>query len=380
MIRPKECSKGRLNTSEIVSKNSSGACTSHAARCPRQKNKDISITNESSTHNTSVQKCKHSKTGNTHKCHSESLKKITPQSLDVVEFHNKPSNIISQQSLSSPKLSLFPSISPEGVRQQDLTVMRHGMSRSKSMRMEKGEKKFKVNGNRSTLKDRSNQGFFKSFDDLASAIFQENTFKKTSSLLRQQTTIAERKQYTMDDMWSNPQDLPDSVFYKSEVSPKHKIGKISTPCRNKGLVDSWKRRTGFTNANKKHIDKGQFDLEMIISAKTTASSLKETMGKGFKAKASPLNYEYTCDRAQTSNDYNTNSMIISDNELEGGTHVVGLNPSTNNCHKVGSKKIKKMKSAPRWTISIADPDGDVFEEESLEDMESVCTVKLQKIL
>ena len=388
MIRPIECSKGKLNTSEIASKNSSGTCTSHCRRLPRQKNRAISVINESSDRDTSVQKFKNSTTGNTHKCHSESFKTITPQSLDVAEFHGKPSIIIPQESLCSSKLSFSPYIPSEYVRKQDLTFKSHGMSRSKSMRMEKCEKKFKVNNNRSTLIHQSNQSFFKSFDDLASAIFQENTFKKTSTLLRQQTTIAERKQYTMDAMRSEPKDLPDSVFYTSEGLPKHKISKLSTPCRNKGLIDSWKRRTGFTHTNRKNIDKGQVDLEMIISAKTTASSLKGTMGKGwFKAKAPPLNHEYTCARVQKSNSCKTNSICISDNELEGGTNVVDQNLHTNNYHQVGCKKIMKAKSPPKWTISIADPDGDVFEVNSnikgrgsLEDMEPVCRVKLQKLL
>ena len=135
----------------------------------------------------------------------------------------------------------------------------------------------------------------------------------------------------MDDMWSNPKDLSDSVIYKSGNSPKHKISKLSSPCRNKVLIDNWKRRTGFTHANKKHIDKGQVDLEAIVSAKTTASSLKGTMGKNFKSKSSPLNYEHSCDRVQQKlNNCKTSGINLSDNTLEGRTIILGQNQHTNN--------------------------------------------------
>ena len=375
MIRPKDCSRGKANNSgEVTVKRScSGFGSSHSTMCHLQKNKN-SIGIENSLSHTCSKKFQNSNILDTEPRKLDSLMQGTAIITDLSMTSANPDQTTpSGSSNFSTVLAFDSSKMPPNVQQTKTASVESGsnmMARSKSMKLDKREKRSNFSTGESRLKKQSQNGIFKSFDDLAAVMFQESVpFKKTSSLLRQQTTIVPpRKQNTIGDRGSVLQDSPKSI-YMDNMSPKTNKEKM-------------KRRAGFTNANKSRIDKGQIDLEMIVSAKSKAS----TIGKVYKRnerKRKHSENEYSGEGDNDTNHYRNNVVLKGRNRKLGRSKtVLGPDPMGDDYDIPAYHRISKGVPKPRWTISIADPDGDVFEvksnihpQQDLKDITSVCTTK-----
>ena len=386
MIRPKDCSRGNTNTKskQVTGKNCSGYCSSDSRMCHQQKDRH-SIGIDNLLQHTCTKKYQHSNTLDIHQSKSDSHLKSNTRSSDVsMTSENRIKTIQTDPTISSTVLTIETSQMPPHVQTRTASVAASNsaskskvcMKRSKSMKVDKYEKRSNFNSGESKLRKQSDDGFFKSFDDLAAAMFQEsNPFKKTSSLLRQQTTVIQpKKQFTIGEQTSGLQDSPKSVC-KSNMSPK------AIP-----NVERMKRKAGFTNANKNRVDKGQIDLEMVVSAKSTAS----TIGKVYKINGRKrINAESDSfgEGVTDNHHYENNEIGKERNRKFGRSKTVMTHDPVDNCgNSSGYPTTYKGKCKPRWTISIADPDGDVFEvksniqhQQDLKDIRSVCTINFINI-
>ena len=386
MIRPKDCSRGNTNTKskQVIGKNCSGFCSSDTRMCHQQKERH-SIGIDNLIQHTCTKKYQHSNTLDIHQSKSDSHLKSTTRSADVsMTPENRIHTCQTDPQILSTTLTIESSQMPPHVQTRTASVAASNtaskskvcMKRSKSMKVDKYEKRTNFNRGESKLKKQSEDGFFKSFDDLAAAMFQEsNPFKKTSSLLRQQTAAVQpNKQFTIGERNFGLQESPKSVC-KSNMSPKAMPN-----------IDRMKRKAGFTNANKNHVDKGQIDLEMIVSAKSTAS----TIGKVYKINGRKrINAESDNFGEFIADNHHYENNIIGkqrNRKLGRSKTVMTHDPMNSDDDLYGYHTTNKGKCKPRWTISIADPDGDVFEvksniqpQQDLKDVRSVCTTKFINI-
>ena len=271
------------------------------------------------------------------------------------------------------EISLFPSLHaqefhPERTmdsKPKEKNLQRHGVSRSRSMKMNKYDKKSLAADYdplmiRPMLRRSTDENIFKSFDTVAAAIFQEIPLRKTSTLLRQNTVAATQKDNCDDEVVTYQNSLLDQRNRMKVLSMgiPH-ITKSSSTKHNVGIVDSWKRRKGFTKRITKTIDKGQVDFEMVVSAKHKASLFKENMGKVAKLKLSTADDE--CHRTHNNSNKDVNEHIkdASNSDLEEGKIIARKNRCMDDSYTTNSKNIKNSKIENNLTISIADPQGDV---------------------
>ena len=271
------------------------------------------------------------------------------------------------------KISAIPSLHPQEFhpertmdsKPKEFSLQRHGVSRSRSMKMNKYDKKsLAVDYDplmlRPMLRRSTDENIFKSFDTVAAAIFQEIPLRKTSTLLRQNTVAATQKDNCDDELVTTQTSLLDQKT-RMKVLPMgiSHTNKSSSIKHNTGIVDSWKRRKGFGKRITKTMDKGQVDFEMVVSAKYKASSLKENMGKIAKLKLPVANDE--CHRTHNSSykDVNVHINDASNSDLEEGKIITRKNRCMDDSYTTDSKRIKNPNISNNFTISIADPQGDV---------------------
>ena len=271
------------------------------------------------------------------------------------------------------KISAIPSLHPQeshpertmDSKPKEFSHQRHGVSRSRSMKMNRYDKKsLAVDYDplmlRPMLRRSTDENIFKSFDTVAAAIFQEIPLRKTSSLLRQNTVAATQKDNCDDELVTTQTSLLDQKT-RMKVLPMgiSHTNKSSSIKHNIGIVDSWKRRKGFGKRITKTMDKGQVDFEMVVSAKHKASSLRENMGKIAKLKLPVANDE--CHRTHNSSykDVNVHINDASNSDLEEGKIITRKNRCMDDSYTTDCKRIKNPNISNNLTISIADPQGDV---------------------
>ena len=286
----------------------------------------------------------------------------------------KPSDATTSECVDPlSKISAFPSLHPQeshpertmDSKPKELSLQRHGVSRSRSMKMNKYDKKSLAADYdplmlRPMLRRSTDENIFKSFDTVAAAIFQEVPLRKTSTLLRQNTVAATQKDNCDDEVVTYQNSLLDQKN-RMKVIPMgiSHINESSNLKYNIGIVDSWKRRKGFTKRITKTIDKGQVDFEMVVSAKHKASSLKENMRKMAKLKLPTANDE--CHRTHNNSYKDVNEHIddASNGDLEEGKMITRKVRCIDDSYTTNSKTMKNSNILNNLTISIADPQGDI---------------------
>ena len=286
----------------------------------------------------------------------------------------KPSDATTSECVDPlSEILAFPSLNPReshlkrtmDSKPKELSLQRHGVSRSRSMKMNKYDKKSLAADYdplmlRPMLRRSTDENIFKSFDTVAAAIFQEIPLRKTSTLLRQNTVAATQKD-TCDDEVLNPQNSLLDQENRMKILPMgiSHINTSSSIKHNIGIVDSWKRRKGFGKRITKTIDKGQVDFEMVVSAKHKASSFKENMGKIAKLKLPTANDECPLTLNNSYKDVNEHIDDARNSDFEDGKIITRENRCMDVSYTTDSKAIKNPNISNNLTISIADPQGDV---------------------
>ena len=358
LIRPKECSKGKLNTVEKSLKHSSRRCSTRSAKYRTQKVKTSSCGIENSVSTSSADIFKFSNKLDSQNFESKLSERNPRESLDM----SKSFHLIPQEPSTSPfnpKRSM-----PSSYQRKRVSIAKKtSLPRSKSMKMEKYEIKDNVNDFGPLLDNKPEGSILKSFDDLAAAMFQENIIKKPSTLLRQQTSVQVKENHTTEDQFAKINDIPDTL--SKQITPsisKLKLGKLSGQSRQNKLPESLTRRTTFTSSNMRHVDKGQIDLEMIISAKNKASSIKDNLKMMTKKKKSSCILESaSSETVKTRNSFARNIENNNEFKFEGNFDTTLQTHPIHNCAKTSSAEEEKPFLSTQWTIAIADPDGDVIE-------------------
>ena len=372
MIRPKECSSGiQLDETSInllQFENSHLSCCHHD---PAKTSNVGSARKTIASCNTSSQNIPTQSSGLEQ---IECDENLLVGELQVSMKTCKPLDATTSECVDPlSKISAIPSLHPQeshpertmDSKPKEFSLQRHGVSRSRSMKMNKYDKKsLAVDYDplmlRPMLRRSTDENIFKSFDTVAAAIFQEIPLRKTSTLLRQNTVAATQKDNCDDELVTTQNSLLDQKT-RMKVLPMgiSHTNKSSSIKHNIGIVDSWKRRKGFGKRITKTMDKGQVDFEMVVSAKYKASSLKENMGKIAKLKLPVANDE--CHRTHNNSykDVNVNIDDASNSDLEEGKIITRKNRCMDDSYTTDSRRIKDPDISNNLTISIADPQGDV---------------------
>ena len=372
MLRPKECSSGiQLDETSI---NLLQFDNSHLSRChhdPAKTSNVGSVRKTIASCNTPSQNIPIQSSGLEQ---IECDENLLVGELQVSMKTCKPLDATTSECVDPlSKISAIPSLHPQeshpertmDSKPKEFSLQRHGVSRSRSMKMNKYDKKsLAVDYDplmlRPMLRRSTDENIFKSFDTVAAAIFQEIPLRKTSTLLRQNTVAATQKDNCDVELVTTQNSLLDQKT-RMKVLPMgiSHTNKSSSIKHNIGIVDSWKRRKGFGKRITKTMDKGQVDFEMVVSAKYKASSLKENMGKIAKLKLPVANDECHRTHKNSYEDVNLHIDDASNSDLEEGKIITRKNRCMDDSYTTDCKRIKNPNISNNLTISIADPQGDV---------------------